>query len=146
MAKNIDQIEREWFAQRYPGATALTPLPQMQRYFYTKELGGSTPQTPLMQLERDWLRKFISNYGVTPPSTRYTSELWTYAVIAIGQSPTPYIRDNKRKVYSVLPQEFTINKSESITLTEAATLFRTPLFSALSESISITENTAISIV
>lgn len=122
MAIRLDQLERQWFAERYPGATAQTPLAHMQRYFYIKELGGSSAQRPLNELEREWLRRFCANYGLTVPSGKYASELWTYAAAAIGQAPSKYVRENKRLVYSVLPPQFSISKNETITVSEGQTI------------------------
>lgn len=140
MGKRLDQLEREWFAERYPNANGGTRLSAMQRYFYVKELGGAATNRPLMELEREWLRRFCANYGLTVPSGKYASELWTYAAAAIGAAPSKYVRENKRLVYSILPPQFSISKNETVTVTDTIQpLQQNPLLLSKAENVTVTE-------
>lgn len=136
----LDQLERVWFAQRYPGATGQTPLAQMQRYYYSKEINNVISARPLLELEREWLRKFCANYGLIVPSGKYASELWAYAAAAIGAVPSKYVRENKRAVFSILPPQFSISKNETITVTDTIQpLQQNPLLVNKTDTITITD-------
>ena len=96
----LNQKEREWISVKVTGATAQTPLNQLKRMYYISYIGGTIPPTvTLADLEAQWLDKYIRILLGTPSSKNLTS-LWKEAVVAIGQTPSNFLNDNKITFYS----------------------------------------------
>ena len=91
----LNQKEREWVSVKATGVTAQTPLNQIKRKYYISYLGGTIPPTAtLADLEARWLNKYIRTLGGTP-SSQDIPTLWKEAVVAIGQTPSKFLNDNK---------------------------------------------------
>lgn len=96
----LNQKEREWISAKVTGATAQTPLNQLKRMYYISYVGGTIPPTvSLTDLEIRWLDKYIRTLLGTP-SSKDISTLWKEAVVAIGQTPSKFLNDNKIIFYS----------------------------------------------
>lgn len=100
-ATRLSEVERAYYVRKAGGAAPTEPLNQLKRrYWGTIITAGSGPQTPFNQLEKRWLLAVI---GQAAQNYNSIEDLWREAVISIGETPSPYLNDNKIKFYLNAP-------------------------------------------
>jgi hypothetical protein len=100
-AKNLSDVERQYFARKAGNATPQEPLNDIKRrYFmnYLTAVDGST----FSDLETQWKIKFITDNGGTIVSI-YDADLWKQMVIAISKVPVKQVNANKMTFYLNAP-------------------------------------------
>lgn len=97
---HLTAVERNYFVRKLGGAANTDPLNNIKRKYFYSYIGSDVgPTTPLHQLEKMWLAKLINTAGVGSINIKNESDLWKNAVLAIGQTPSPYINNNKMKFF-----------------------------------------------
>lgn len=99
-AQFLRQVERNYLSRKTTGNTAQTPLGQLQRAYWISLVGATGATQGLDTLELTALRKIITNAGRTPSAAITKAQLWKEAVVAIGQTPSKYLNDNKIIYYT----------------------------------------------
>lgn len=99
--QTLNQLERAYFVRKAGGADPKRPLNDLKREYFISQVGSTSPHESLENLRDKWLRKIIDDAGATPVGE--DADLWTQAVIAIGETPTQFKNQNKRIFFEIAP-------------------------------------------
>jgi len=100
MSNNLTQLERQFLYGQLGDAVPREPLNNMWRR-YCSSLGlVSDNRESLNSLMEKWLDYYISDNSLTPVTD--TSGKWAQMVTIVGETPSKFINDNKRKFYTAI--------------------------------------------
>lgn len=92
-ATRLSEVERAYFVRKVSGAPASEPFNNIRRRYIGSQVSIG-PQEKIESIENKWLLKIITDGGDTP-SGNDNGTLWREAVVAIGETPSRYVNDNK---------------------------------------------------